>query len=62
MTTKLLEELKQNISGLELEPSTGGCFELSINGDLVYSKLETGEFPDEDQMVALVKKAVKERA
>ena len=48
--------MKQDISGLELEPSTGGCFELSVNGDLVYSKLETGEFPDEDQMLAEVKK------
>ena len=56
MATKLLEDMKQEISGLELEPSTGGCFELTVNGDLVYSKLETGEFPDEDQMLSEVKK------
>ena len=41
---------------MELQPSSGGCFELTVNGDLIYSKLETGEFPDEDAMVAEVGK------
>ncbi len=44
----LLTNLKQNVKGLELEPAGGGCFEVSVNGELVYSKLATGEFPDED--------------
>jgi selenoprotein W-related protein len=30
-----------------LVPSSGGCFELTVNGDLLYSKLATGKFPDE---------------
>jgi len=30
-----------------LIPAGGGCFEVSVNGNLVYSKLETGRFPDE---------------
>ncbi len=38
---------KQQIKELKLIPSSGGCFELSINGDLIYSKLKTGKFPDE---------------
>jgi selenoprotein W-related protein len=37
---------------LELQPSTGGCFELTVNGELIYSKLKTGEFPNEDSIVA----------
>jgi selenoprotein W-related protein len=32
---------------LKLIPSSGGCFELTANGELVYSKLQTGKFPDE---------------
>ena len=28
-------------------PSGGGCFELSVNGELIYSKLQTKQFPDE---------------
>ena len=54
MTTKILTQYKQKIEGLQLEPSGGGCFELTIDGELVYSKLQTGEFPDEGEMVAKV--------
>jgi selT/selW/selH-like putative selenoprotein len=39
-----------------LEPSTGGCYELSADGNTVYSKLQSGDFPDEDEMVAAVGK------
>jgi selenoprotein W-related protein len=28
-------------------PAGGGAFELKANGELIYSKLETGKFPDE---------------
>jgi len=56
LAEKILTQYKQNLAGLELEPSGGGCFELHVGGDLVYSKLETGEFPDEGQMVAEVGK------
>jgi len=38
---------KQQIRGLRLVPASGGCFELRANGELLYSKLETGDFPDE---------------
>ena len=39
-------------------PSRGGCFELTVGGKLLYSKLETGEFPDEDELVATVAKVL----
>ena len=51
MATKVLTQYKQKIEGLQLEPSSGGCFELTIDDELVYSKLQTGEFPDEDNLV-----------
>ena len=54
MTSKLLATYKQQVRELKLIPASGGCFELSINGDLVYSKLKTGQFPDEDAMVEAV--------
>jgi len=56
LTSKILTQYKQQVASLELEPSSGGCFELSLNDALVYSKLETGEFPEEDAMVAEVGK------
>jgi len=59
LTTKLLTEYKQRIKGLNLIPSGGGCFELSVNGELLYSKLKTGQFPDEQAMLAEVGKRLR---
>jgi selenoprotein W-related protein len=47
LTSKLLIRFKQQIRELKLIPSGGGCFELWVDGRLIYSKLETGKFPDE---------------
>ena len=47
MTGKLLSQFKQQIRDLKLIPSSGGCFELTADGELLYSKLKTGQFPDE---------------
>jgi selenoprotein W-related protein len=35
-------------------PSKGGCFELTVGGKLLYSKLKTGEFPDEKELIEAV--------
>jgi len=58
LASKVLTEYKQKLESMELQPSSGGCFELTVNGDLIYSKLETGQFPDEDAMVAEVGRRV----
>ena len=39
-------------------PSKGGCFELTVGGKLLYSKLETGSFPDEAALINQVGKAL----
>ncbi len=59
MTAKLLGALKQRIHDLKLIPSKGGCFELTVDGELVYSKLQTGKFPDEQKMLEAVSARVK---
>ena len=51
MTATLLGELKQRVQALTLEPAGGGCFEVSVDGTQIYSKLETGEFPDENDIL-----------
>jgi selenoprotein W-related protein len=35
-----------------LVPSSGGVFEITVDGKLVYSKKRTGFFPDEAGLVA----------
>ncbi len=50
MTDKLITDLKSRIKRLILVPATGGRFEVSIDGNLVYSKLKTGRFPQYDEI------------
>ena len=52
----MLTALKQKVSGMTLVPAGGGCFELTANGELVYSKLATGKFPDEQDIVDQLEK------
>jgi selenoprotein W-related protein len=54
LTTKLLTTYKQKIKDLTLIPTGGGAFEIKINGDLIYSKLKTGKFPEEKWAVDAV--------
>jgi len=54
LASKILTEYKTRLESLELQPSSGGCFELTLDETLVYSKLATGQFPEEDEMVRLV--------
>ncbi len=58
MTAQILPRYKQAISRYVLIPSKGGCFELTVGGKRLYSKLATGQFPDEEEMVAAVGKAL----
>ena len=46
MATQLLEHYGKKISELTLVPSSGGRFEVSLEGRLIYSKLKEGRFPE----------------
>lgn len=54
----MLENLKQGLSGLELVPSGGGCFEVFVDDRRIYSKLATGVFPDFQEMLRQVEAKV----
>jgi len=43
----VLTTFKQQIQDLKLIPSSGGCFELTVNGELLFSKLQSKQFPEE---------------
>ncbi|RIW38395.1 SelT/SelW/SelH family protein [Bacillus salacetis] len=36
---------------VKLIPSSGGAFEVYIDGEKIYSKLDTGVFPDPDDII-----------
>jgi len=56
LTSKILSTLKQRVQGLTLVPGTGGCFELTVDGELMYSKLKTDVFPDEEAIITKLAK------
>ena len=58
MTAKLLPRFKIQIGRFTLIPSKGGCFELTVGGTLLYSKLKTRVFPDESAIIEAVAKAL----
>ena len=55
----LLSTLKQKIASLELVPGKGGCFEVDVDGERIYSKLKTKQFPDEAEILEQVRARVK---
>ena len=55
MATKVLE-LGDRIESLTLIPSGGGAFEIRANDQLIHSKLESGDWPDFDEVFKQIKK------
>ena len=48
LAAKLQQQLNATVT---LIPSSGGVYEIVVDGHLVYSKKATGEFPDEQQLL-----------
>lgn len=48
------------ISDIELIPSDGGAYEIRVNEDLIYSKLETGRHADPPEILGLFKNFIEE--
>jgi selenoprotein W-related protein len=61
LTNELLEQFEPEIESLSLIPSSGGRFEVTVNGKLLYSKLETSRHAEPGEVSGLVKKLLMER-
>ena len=46
LAVQLMEYYKQDINTMQLVPSDGGRFEVSVNNHLIFSKLEEDRFPE----------------
>lgn len=58
LATELLKHFEHSIQSLTLIPSDGGRFEVSVNGQLIYSKLETKRHAEPGEVLGLVRKVV----
>ena len=52
---ELLAEFEFEIENILLVPSKGGAFEVTVGGDLLYSKLQTERHAKEGEVMGLVK-------
>jgi selenoprotein W-related protein len=57
----LLKEFEPEIETITLVPSDGGSYEFSINGKLLYSKLETHRHAEPGEIAGLVKKYLEQK-
>ena len=48
---ELFTHFRSQIEKMELIPASKGAFEVAVNGKTIYSKLDTGVFPDSDDMI-----------
>ncbi len=51
----LLKEFEDRIGRITLARSDGGRFEVSLDGALLYSKLQTGRHAEEGEIVRLIR-------
>jgi len=51
-----LQQFEPNIESITLVPSDSGRFEITVNGKLIYSKLETHRHAEPGEIVGLIKK------
>ncbi|QVL29965.1 Rdx family protein [Telmatocola sphagniphila] len=59
MTSQILKRFKQKIQELKLIPSGGGCFEIKLDDQLIYSKLKLGKFPNEPDILKVIENHLK---
>jgi len=61
LADELLQKFETKIESLTLVPSTGGRYEVSVNGQLLFSKLKTGRFPEPGEVIGLVQNLSKKK-
>lgn len=50
MTEQLLKDFETEIGSLKLIPADGGCFEVRLNGDLIFSKKKLGRHAEYEEI------------
>ena len=59
MAAELLNEFEFKIGNFTMVPSDGGRFEVSVNGDLIYSKLRTNRHAEPGEVAGLLREVLK---
>jgi len=60
LTEELLKHYEHLIEEVKLTPSDGGRFEVTVNGQLLYSKVATHRHAEPGEVLGIVRKMVGE--
>jgi len=58
MVNQVLGEFEDHVDNINLIPSDGGRFEFVVDGDLIYSKLETGRHAEYEDIAGPLRERV----
>ena len=58
LAQEIMDTFGQKFGSLTLIPSDGGRFEVSLDGKLIFSKLATGRFPENKEVLDQIKAQV----
>lgn len=58
LASELLKNFEHLVEGITLVPSDSGRFEVTVNGKLMYSKVETKRHAQPGEIVGLINKLV----
>jgi len=54
VTDEILDHFRGKVKEVKLITSSGGVFEVTVNGEKIYSKKETGKFPSSKSLIAKI--------
>jgi len=57
LAEQILGAYKTKVAALEIIPSSGGVFEVDLNGERIFSKKALGRFPEFDEIAEHLEKA-----
>jgi selenoprotein W-related protein len=58
LAQELLTTFEQDLAGVTLRPGTDGIFEISLNQKLIFSRKESGRFPEAKEVKQLVRDSI----
>ncbi len=55
LAQELLTTFEQDLYSVALKPGTGGIFEITLNGRLIFSRKQTGRFPEAKEIKQMIR-------
>jgi selenoprotein W-related protein len=58
LTQELLTTFETELRAVSLMPGTGGVFEVRLNGAVIFSRKESGRFPESKELKQLIRDVI----